>query len=244
MFDLIDTIRRKDPAKPTFWEVVLAYPGFHVLGFYICAHKLWSMDLRALARFISHLGRVCTGIEIHPGATLGKRLFIDHGMGVVIGETAVVGDDVTIYHGVTLGGRGAENETGKRHPTLGDHVMIGSGAQVLGNITIGDRGRVGANAVLTRDVPEGCTAVGNPARLVNCKDAEMPGAYGLPAEENPDPVGETIGKLLVDVHKLKQQIASANGEGPAADEGETASSSESANDQEDEAIRRWMGDSI
>ena len=229
MFELIKSIRQRDPAQPTFFEVVLAYPGFHVLGFYKLAHLLWRWRFKALARFCAHIGRWITGIEIHPAARIGKRLFIDHGMGVVIGETAELGDDITIYHGVTLGGRGDET-SGKRHPTLGNNVMIGSGAQVLGNIILGDDCRVGANAVLTIDMPAGCTAVGNPARLVNCEAKNA--TYGLPEKDTPDPVGETLAQILVDMNKIKKELKGPLQNSPAE---ETT---------QDEDVTKWAGDSI
>ncbi len=180
MFDLIKSIQSRDPAKPTTWEVILAYPGFHVLGFHALASALWHKELRALGRFVSHVGRLLTGIEIHPGAQLGKNLFIDHGMGTVIGETAIVGDNVTLYQNVTLGGRGGMTN-GKRHPTLKNNVMVGSGAVVLGDITIGENARIGANAIVTKDMPDGATAI-NPAaeiKTFECQEC----SYGLPVED-------------------------------------------------------------
>lgn len=179
MFTLINSIQTRDPAKPTWSEVVFSYPGFHVIGFYKIAHFLWGRGLRGLARFVAHLGRFFTGIEIHPGASIGKNLFIDHGMGVVIGETAVIGNDVLLYHGVTLGGRGTANHNYRRHPVIGDGTVIGAGAQVLGAIHVGEKARIGANAVVTFDVPAGAVAVGNPARIVRTDDCKV-GAYGLP----------------------------------------------------------------
>jgi serine O-acetyltransferase len=166
----------------------------------------WRHKLRALARFWSNLTRFLTGIEIHPGAKIGKRLFIDHGMGVVIGETAVVGDDVTLYQGATLGGLGKSDEDGKRHPTLENEVMIGAGAHILGPITIGSKAKVGANAVVTKDVPAGCTAVGNPARFVDC-ESKAP-AYGLPRSKHLDPVGETIESLREEIAFLRSRLES------------------------------------
>ena len=154
MYYLIKSIQARDPANPTFFEVILAYPGFHALGFHAVASRLWKINLRAMARLTSHLGRFFTGIEIHPGAKIGQCLFIDHGMGVVIGETAIVGDDVVLHQSVTLGGRGGEKPGVKRHPTIGNKVVIGAGAKVLGNIQIGDGVRIPANAVVTRDMPE------------------------------------------------------------------------------------------
>ncbi len=155
----------RDPAARSFWEVLTCYPGIHALIFHRVAHGLWQRRLRWLARFTAHVSRFLTGIEIHPGAKIGKRLLIDHGMGVVIGETAEVGDNVTIFHGVTLGGIGGEKGE-KRHPTVEDDVMIGSGAKVLGPITIGKGAKIGANAVVLENVPPYATAVGAPARII------------------------------------------------------------------------------
>lgn len=155
----------RDPAARSFWEVLTCYPGIHALIMHRLAHWLWGHRLRWLARFTAHFARFFTGIEIHPGATIGRRFFIDHGMGVVIGETAEIKDDVTIYHGVTLGGTSWNK--GKRHPTLEDGVVIGAGAKVLGPITISAGAKVGSNAVVTKPIPAGATAVGNPARILD-----------------------------------------------------------------------------
>ena len=157
----IRSVFDRDPAARSFWEVLTCYPGIHALIMHRLAHWLWSRRLRWLGRFTAHLSRMLTGIEIHPGATIGRRFFIDHGMGVVIGETAVIGDDVTLYHGVTLGGTSLEAK--KRHPTLGNNVVVGAGAKVLGPIMIGDDARIGANAVVVRDMPPHHPAVGVPA---------------------------------------------------------------------------------
>ncbi len=154
----------RDPAARSAWEVLTCYPGFHALQIHRASRWLWSHRLRWLARWISHWGRWLTGVEIHPGATIGRRVFIDHGMGVVIGETAVIRDDCTLYHGVTLGGTSWNK--GKRHPTLEAGVVIGAGAKVLGPITIGEGAKIGSNAVVVRDVPPGATAVGIPARII------------------------------------------------------------------------------
>jgi serine O-acetyltransferase len=162
--DDIDSIFERDPAARNAWEVITCYPGFHALLFHRLAHWLWSAGLRWLGRLVSHVGRFFTGIEIHPGAIIGRRVFIDHGMGVVIGETAEVGDECTLYHGVTLGGTSWNK--GKRHPTLGRGVVIGAGAKVLGPILVGDGARIGSNAVVVKDVPPGATAVGIPARII------------------------------------------------------------------------------
>ncbi|MDR7381869.1 serine O-acetyltransferase EpsC [Promicromonospora iranensis] len=171
----LDAARAHDPAARSRLEVALAYPGVHALWAYRAAHRMWRVPvLRLPARLLSQLARAATGIEIHPGARLGQRLFIDHGMGVVIGETAVVGDDVMLYHGVTLGGRSLNR--GKRHPTLGDRVTVGAGAKVLGPVWVGDDVQIGANAVVVKDVPAGAVAVGIPARIrvPNAPVAERP----------------------------------------------------------------------
>ena len=157
-------IAKKDPAANNVFHVILLYPGFHVLFFYRIAHFLNKRKLYFLARLISQLARFFTGIEIHPGASIGKRLFIDHGMGIVIGETTIIGDYCTIYHGVTLGGTGKDKR--KRHPTIGNNVMIGCGAKVLGPITIGSNVKIGANAVILKEVPDDTTVVGIPGKIV------------------------------------------------------------------------------
>ncbi len=188
----------RDPAARSTWEVVTCYPGFHAILFHRVSHRLWQSGLKWLARLLSHFGRWITGIEIHPGATIGWRFFIDHGMGVVIGETSVIGDDCTLYHGVTLGGTSWSK--GKRHPTLGNGVVIGAGAKVLGPIALGDGARVGSNAVVVRDLPTGSTAVGIPARILDEESkvareqaAERMGfsAYAISADMN-DPVVKAI----------------------------------------------------
>lgn len=203
MRDLIQSIRDRDPAAPHWIDVVLSYPGFHVLGFYHVAHFLWGCGFGIPARFVSYVGRMLTGIEIHPAAVIGKNLFIDHGMGLVIGATAVIGDDVLLYHGVTLGGKGSDGKNVKRHPTLGNNVIVGAGAQVLGNITIGTGAKIGANAVVTFDVPPDAVVVGNPARIIsdtNCQN----GAYGLPDNGVPDVLQREIDELRCEIEKLKQ----------------------------------------
>jgi serine O-acetyltransferase len=203
----IGAIMERDPAARSKAEVVLCYPGFHALLFHRASHWAWTHGLYLLARFISHVGRVLTAIEIHPGAKIGRRVFIDHGCGCVIGETAVVGDDVTLYHGVTLGGISLEK--GKRHPTLGRGVIVGAGAQVLGPITVGDDARVGANAVVVKDVPPGVTMVGIPAKQVlpRARDAEPEfRAYGTPGGEVADPVSRAVEGLLAEIESLRGRI--------------------------------------
>ena len=163
----IQTIKREDPAAKSSLEILLCYPGLHAVLFHKISHPLYKRKLYVLARLVSHIGRLLTGIEIHPGGTIGKRLFIDHGFGVVIGETAEVGDDVLLYQGVTLGGTGGER--GKRHPTLGDRVVVGAGASVLGNIELGSDVKVGAGSVVVHSVPAGATVVGIPGKVVKTR---------------------------------------------------------------------------
>ncbi|MBK7677793.1 MAG: serine O-acetyltransferase [Candidatus Accumulibacter sp.] len=198
----IQSVFDRDPAARTFWEVLTCYPGVHAMVSHRLAHWLWRHRLRWLGRLVSHLGRFLTGIEIHPGATVGRRLFIDHGMGVVIGETAVIGNDVTLYHGVTLGGTSWSK--GRRHPTLEDGVVIGAGAKVLGPITVGALAKVGSNAVVVKNVPAKATAVGNPARIIDGelaqKREQMAGqlgfsAYALGGDQD-DPLAKAIHGLL------------------------------------------------
>lgn len=168
MLKHIQHIREQDPANPSFLEVILAYPGLHAVIYHRASHWLWQRKLRVLARVLSHISRFLTGIEIHPGAHIGKNLFIDHGMGVVIGETTIIGDNVTLYQGSTLGGRGDPLAKGqKRHPTLGNHVTIGAGAKIIGDIFIGHNSLVGANSVVTHDVADNSIIVGVPAHKVN-----------------------------------------------------------------------------
>ena len=190
----IAVVFQRDPAARNAWEVITCYPGFHAILMHRFAHWLWNARLHWLARFVSHLGRWLTGIEIHPGARIGQRFFIDHGMGVVIGETAQIGDDCTLYHGVTLGGTSWNK--GKRHPTLENNVVIGAGAKVLGPITVGAGAHIGSNAVVVKDVPPGATAVGIPARIID-KEYTSAGftAYAVGNDMN-DPVAKAIHELI------------------------------------------------
>ena len=204
----IDTVVRRDPAARSRLEVLLCYPGIHALILHRAAGRLWRRDWKLLARWISQLGRFVTGIEIHPGARIGRRFFVDHGMGVVIGETAEIGDDVTLYQGVTLGGTGFA--TGKRHPTIEDNVTIGSGAKLLGPITIGHGAKVGANSVVITDVPPHSTVVGNPGHPVRVEGRrpEGPDADWI---HLPDPIAEAIKALSGRIADLERQVAEQSG---------------------------------
>ena len=199
-----DTIFREDPAAKSVIEILLCYPGFHAILAHRLAHWLYRGNVPLLPRLISQLGRALTGIEIHPGATIGRRFFIDHGMGVVIGETAEIGDDVLLYQGVTLGGTGKEK--GKRHPTLGNHVVVGTGAKVLGSITLGDYVKVGAGSVVVRSVPDHSTVVGIPGKIVRQRGVADSRDDVLEHGRLPDPEGQAIEDLGRRIKKLEDEI--------------------------------------
>jgi serine O-acetyltransferase len=205
----LDSVKARDPAPRTRWEIIL-YPGFWALGFHRVAHWLFRGELFFLARLVNHIARFLTAIDIHPGAVIGRNFFIDHGF-VVIGETAEIGDDVTIYQHVTLGGTNpADGVKGKRHPTIGDGVIIGSGAAVLGPIEVGPRARIGANAVVTRDVAEGATMVGIPARSTLVSAEQSAGhflPYGTPCSENFDPATQKLELLQCELEQLRLRVA-------------------------------------
>jgi serine O-acetyltransferase len=212
----IRSVFDRDPAARSTLEVLLTYPGLHAVWLHRVSHRLYGWRLKFLARLLSQIGRWITGIEIHPGATIGRRFFIDHGMGVVIGETAEIGDDCTIYHGVTLGG--TTWKKGKRHPTLASNVVVGAGAKILGPITIGTNARVGSNSVVVRDVPADATVVGIPGRVVAAKDekshkrhamAEKLGfdAYGQHHGQLPDPVTQALDRILDHLHQVDDRLA-------------------------------------
>lgn len=198
----IQVIKDKDPAANNIFEIILCYPGLHALIAYRFAHKLYKWNFPLIPRVISYLTRIITGIEIHPAAKIGRRFFIDHGEGVVIGATTVIGDDVLIYQQVTLGGTGKEQ--GKRHPTLGNNVIIGAGAKILGNITLGDYVRVGAGSVVVENVPEYSTVVGVPGRIVHRKFRDKNGV--LLHNRIPDPVKCELNRLKYEVQELKEKI--------------------------------------
>ncbi len=213
--DYLQSVYARDPAARSAFEVLTTYPGVHALALHRLAHRLWRWHLKWLGRVVAQFARWLTGIEIHPGARIGRRFFIDHGMGVVIGETAEIGDDCTLYHGVTLGGTTWRKE--KRHPTLGNNVVIGAGAKVLGPITVGDNARIGSNSVVVKDVPAGATVVGVPGRVIVKQDdaksalrkamARKIGfeAYGQ-SEGMPDPVAHAIDCMLDHLHLLDQKM--------------------------------------
>ncbi|HWQ55244.1 MAG TPA: serine O-acetyltransferase [Bryobacteraceae bacterium] len=200
----IETVFREDPAAKSVLEIVLCYPGLHAILAHRLAHKLYKMRVPLLPRLISQTSRFLTGIEIHPGAIIGRRFFIDHGMGVVIGETTEIGDDVLLYQGVTLGGTG--NEKGKRHPTLGNNVVVGTGAKVLGNIRIGDHVKIGAGSVVVHSVPDHSTVVGIPGRVVRSRTSNGVLEHG----KLPDPEGQAIEDLAKRVDQLEELVRQLN----------------------------------
>jgi len=200
----IACIRERDPAARSTWEVLTCYPGLHALVLHRRASWCRRHGLHWLARFISHIGRFLTGIEIHPAAVLGPGLFIDHGMGVVIGETAEVGENVSILQGVTLGGTSVKRE--KRHPTIGDNVVIGSGAKIIGAFTIGAGSRIGAGSVVVREVPENCVVVGVPGRITFRNGERVTGAIDLNQADLPDPLARTLEQMLDRIHSLEAEI--------------------------------------
>jgi serine O-acetyltransferase len=213
----IHCVFERDPAAQSVFEIITAYPGFHAIFIHRISHRLWNSGLKWAGRFTSHIARWLTGIEIHPGARIGRRFFIDHGMGVVIGETAVVGDDCTLYHGVTLGGTSWQK--GKRHPTLGKGVVVGAGAKILGPIEIGDCARVGSNSVVLKNVPAGATVIGIPGHVVTAKPKQEKqlqhraaiankmgfDAYGATADM-PDPIAYAINHMLDHIHLMDEQL--------------------------------------
>lgn len=205
----IDTIFHEDPAAKSVLEIVLCYPGFHAVLLHRFSHELYKMRLPLIPRMISQFSRFFTGIEIHPGAKIGRRFFIDHGAGVVIGETTEIGDNVLIYQGVTLGGTGKEK--GKRHPTLGNDVVVGTGAKILGNITIGDHVKIGAGSVVIRPVPDHSTVVGVPGRIVRTRVEGEQLEHG----RLPDPEGQAIEELARRIEQLEQQLEALKVENPS-----------------------------
>lgn len=214
--DDVKAVLERDPAARSQMEVLLTYPGIHARIMHRGAHYLWNLDHKFMARALSHFSRCTTGIEIHPAAKIGKRFFIDHGMGVVIGETAEIGDDVTLYHGVTLGGVSWEKGA-KRHPTLGNNVVVGAGAKILGGFRVGDDSKIGSNAVVVKAVPAGATMVGSAARMVvkhkqeqistkhHAQSEELFNAYGLKPDSK-DPVASSIAALLAHIQERDKQI--------------------------------------
>jgi serine O-acetyltransferase len=206
----VSTVLERDPAAKSRLEVYLCYSGLHAVWFFRVNHWLWQRGFLLLARWLSQVARFLTGIEIHPGAEIGRRLFIDHGLGVVIGETAIIGDDVTLYQGVTLGGTGKEH--GKRHPTIEDNVVIGGGAKVLGNITVGRNCRIGAGSVVLRNVPENSTVVGVPGHIIFRNGERV--VITDPKQIN-DPLSEALAAVATEVSKLRERVQQLEGSGMA-----------------------------
>ncbi len=207
----IQSVLDRDPAARNALEVLLCYPGLHAIWMHRLSHKLWRAGFKLIARWLSQIARSFTGIEIHPGATIGQNFFIDHGMGVVIGETAEVGSDVTLYHGVTLGGTSSQKV--KRHPTIEDHVVIGAGAKVLGAITIGTGSHIGANAVVVKSAPPNSVIVGVPGQVL-VRSHERP-AIDLEHNLLPDTIGETVAALVLHVEELEKKIVAGTSHSPA-----------------------------
>lgn len=199
----IHCVFARDPAARSTFEILLTYPGVHALLTHRLCHRMWLAGWRTLARLLAFTSRTLSNVDIHPGATIGRRLFIDHGAGVVVGETTVIGDDVTMYHGVTLGGTTWNKE--KRHPTLGNKVLVGAGAKVLGAITLGDNVRVGANSVVVKDVPPCCTVIGIPGRIIQSKGLKIQMTQGIDLDHHlvPDPVGKAIHCLIERIDQLE-----------------------------------------
>jgi serine O-acetyltransferase len=202
----VSNVMEHDPAAKSRLEVFLCYSGLHAVWFYRMNHRLWNHGLFLLARWFSQLARLLTGIEIHPGAKIGRRLFIDHGMGVVIGETSIIGDDVTLYQGVTLGGTGKEH--GKRHPTIEDSVVVGGGAKILGNITVGKNCRIGAGSVVLRNVPDDSTVVGVPGHIIFREGKRV--VITDPKQIN-DPLSEALAAVATEVNKLRERVQRLEG---------------------------------
>ncbi|MDT7041257.1 serine O-acetyltransferase [Candidatus Nitronereus thalassa] len=203
----LQAVFQRDPAARSRVEVFLTYAGFQALMFHRIAHRLWSMKLRLLGRVVSQFARWITGVEIHPGAKIGHGFFIDHGMGVVIGETAEIGDFVTLFQGVTLGGTGKER--GKRHPTLGNHVVVGSGAKVLGNIRVGDFVKIGANSVVLRSVPSNSTVIGIPGRIIKSVGERVP-EESMDHANIPDPIAERFEAMEREIIELRKKLENPN----------------------------------
>jgi len=200
--DDLKVVFERDPAVRSVFEIIFCYPGFHAMLFYRFSHWLWNNKMKFLARFVSHVGRFMTGIEIHPGATIGRGFFIDHGMGVVIGETAEIGENCTLYHGVTLGGTSWAKE--KRHPTLGNNVIIGSGAKILGPFTVGDDSKIGSNSVVVKEVPPQATVVGIPGRIVMSSEKRQ--GIDLQHDKLPDPVAKAVSCIFDQMHRLEDRV--------------------------------------
>jgi len=237
----VSCVFERDPAARSSFEVLTTYPGVHAIILHRLAHRLWLRNWRYPARLISFISRTFTNIDIHPGATIGQRFFIDHGAGVVIGETAEVGDDVTLYHGVTLGGTSWNK--GKRHPTLGNGVMIGAGAKILGPITLHDRVRVGANSVVIEDVEPGCTVVGIPGKVVQLREAGKVNPFGIDLDHHliPDPVGKAIACLVERISHLEKQLQGQLNTSEECAECEAVNVCETESQRDDYQLQQFSG---
>ena len=229
-------IKQRDPAARNWLEILFCYPGFQAISCYRLFHWLYCLGVPLLPRLMASLNRFLTGIEIHPGATIGKGVFIDHGTGVVIGETAIIGDGVVIYQGVTLGGTG--KETGKRHPTLGNNVLVGAGAKILGNIQIGDRTSIGAGSVVLRDIPSDCTVVGIPGRVIRNGSRKIDTSRNQ--ENLPDVEAEVISKLFDRIKSLEQHVRDLNDRLHPNSEGEIEAARIQAVAENDRAIEDFL----
>lgn len=230
----------RDPAAYSVLEIVLTYSGVHAVLMHRISHRLWKADWKLLAKVLSAFAKWMTGVDIHPGATIGRRLFIDHALGVVIGETAEIGNDVTLYHGVTLGGTTWNKE--KRHPTLGNNVLVGSGAKILGPITLGNNVRVGANSVVVKDVPHCCTVVGIPGRIIQSKGTKIQNKHGIDLDHHliPDPVGKAISCLLERIDELEAKQAQLQ-KTTTAEECQTCDAESICTSQKDSPIKLAAG---
>jgi serine O-acetyltransferase len=239
----VQTIFAKDPAARTVWEVLCCYPGLHAIWFHRLAHFLWMHGMRFLGRLVSHVSRGLTGVEIHPGAEIGRRVCIDHGMGVVIGETAEVGDDVLMYQGVVLGGTSLERT--KRHPTVGNNVVIGAGATLLGPITVGDGARIGAGSVVIKSVPAGTTVVGVPGHIAGLTSSAETEAHVLEHGRLPDPVLRTLSEILERQSRLEARLSELEGTLPGVELPQLVGGNGSSGGQAGEgAVRRALRDVI
>jgi serine O-acetyltransferase len=237
----VNCVFGRDPAAHSIWEILLTYSGVHAVLLYRISHRLWLANWRLTARILAAFAKMFTSVEIHPGATIGRRLFIDHALGVVIGETAEIGDDVTLYHGVTLGGTTWNKE--KRHPTLGNNVLVGSGAKILGPITLGNNVRVGANSVVVKDVPACCTVVGIPGRIIQSKGTQIQNRHGIDLDHHliPDPVGKAIACLIERIDELEARQSKLDAKTDDGEDCETCEADSVCASRKDKPLKMAAG---